>query len=45
MRTDSLMFFSLRIAQLVSLVMIIIGIVLFIYSLRKSKKYEGDENA
>ena len=23
----------------------IIGIVLFIYSLRKSKKYEGDENA
>ena len=45
MRTDSLMFFSLRIAQLVSLVMIIIGILLFIYSLRKSKKYEGDENA
>ena len=45
MRTDSLMFFSLRIAQLVSLAMVIIGIILFIYSLKKSKKYEGDENA
>ena len=45
MRTDSLMFFSLRVAQLVSLVMIIIGISLFIYCLKKSKKYEGDENA
>ena len=45
MRTDSLMFFSLRVAQLVSLVMVIIGIVLFVYSLKKSQKYEGDENA
>ena len=45
LRTDSLMFFSLRVAQLVSLVMVIIGIVLFVYSLKKSQKYEGDENA
>ena len=45
MRTDSLMFFSLRVAQLVSLAMVIIGIILFVYSLKKSKKYEGDENA
>ena len=43
LRTDSLMFFSLRIAQLVSLVMIVIGIVIFIYSLKKSKKYEEDD--
>ncbi len=45
LRTDSLMFFSLRVAQLVSLAMVIIGIILFVYSLKKSKKYEGDENA
>ena len=45
MRTDSLMFFSLRVAQLVSLAMVIIGVVLFVYSLKKSKNYEGDENA
>ena len=45
MRTDSLMFFSLRVAQLVSLAMIIIGAFLFVYSLKKSQKYEGDENA
>ena len=44
LRTDSLMFFSLKIAQLVSLAMIIIGIILFIYSLKKSDKYEGSEN-
>lgn len=43
LRTDSLMFFSLRIAQLVSLVMVVIGIILFIYSLNKSKNYEEDE--
>ena len=46
MRTDSLMFLSLKVAQVVSLIMMIIGIVLFIYSLKKSKKYEeGEENA
>ena len=43
LRTDSLMFFSLRIAQLVSLVMIVIGIVIFTYSLKKSKKYGDDD--
>ena len=42
-RTDSLMFLSLRVAQLVSILMIIIGIVLFIYSLKKGKKY-GEVN-
>ena len=46
MRTDSLMFLSLKVAQVVSLIMMIIGVVLFIYSLKKSKKYEeGEENA
>ena len=45
MRTDSLMFLSLKVAQVVSLIMMIIGVVLFIYSLKKSKKYEeGEEN-
>ena len=44
LRTDSLMFFSLKIAQFVSLFMIIIGIVLFIYSYKKAKYYlERDE--
>ena len=42
-RTDSLMFLSLRVAQLVSILMIILGIVLFIYSLKKGKKY-GEVN-
>ncbi len=41
MRTDSLMFLSLKVAQLVSLAMVIIGIILFIYSFRKKKDYEG----
>ena len=44
MRTDSLMFFSLRIAQIVSLIMIFIGIILFIYSFKNSKKYEGSDD-
>ena len=44
MRTDSLMFFSLRVAQIVSLIMIFIGIILFIYSFKNSKKYEGSED-
>ena len=43
MRTDSLMFLSLKVAQLVSLLMVIIGIILFIYSLKKSSKYERTE--
>ena len=41
MRTDSLMFLSLRVAQLVSLVMVIIGIILFIYSIKKKINYAG----
>ena len=45
LRTDSLMFLSLRVAQLVSLLMVLIGIYLFIYSLHKKIKYEdGDSN-
>lgn len=40
MRTDSLMLFSLRIAQIVSILMVIIGIIIFIYSLKRCKKYE-----
>ena len=45
LRTDSLMFLSLRVAQLVSLLMVLIGICLFIYSLHKKIKYEdGDSN-
>ena len=44
MRTDSLMFFSLRIAQIVSLIMIFIGIILFIYSFKNSKNYEGSDD-
>ena len=40
MRTDSLMLFSLRIAQIVSILMVIIGIIIFIYSLKMCKKYE-----
>lgn len=42
LRTDSLMFLSLKIAQVVSLIMILIGIILFIYSFKKSQKYAGD---
>lgn len=42
-RTDSLMLFDLRMAQLVSIIMIIIGIVLFIFSLKKNKYYKGDK--
>lgn len=45
LRTDSLMFLSLRVAQLVSLLMVLIGVCLFIYSLHKKIKYEdGDSN-
>ena len=44
MRTDSLMFLSFRVAQLVSLFMVVVGIGLFIYSLKKKVRYEGDSN-
>jgi phosphatidylglycerol:prolipoprotein diacylglycerol transferase len=40
LRTDSLMFFNLKIAQMISIIMIIIGIILFVYSKRKDQKYE-----
>lgn len=36
-RTDSLTFFGFKVAQIVSVIMIIIGIVLFIIGLKKSK--------
>lgn len=39
MRTDSLMFFSIKIAQIVSIMMILIGIIIFIYSFCKGLKY------
>lgn len=40
LRTDSLMFLNLKVAQIVSILMIIIGIILFIYSKKKGEKYE-----
>lgn len=40
LRTDSLMLFSLKVAQVVSVLMVIIGICLFIYSFKNGKKYE-----
>ena len=43
MRTDSLMFLTLKVAQIVSLCMIVIGFIVFIYSFRKKIKYEGGE--
>lgn len=39
LRQDSLMFFNLKIAQIVSIIMILSGIILLIYSLKKSKNY------
>lgn len=39
LRQDSLMMFNLKVAQLISIVMIMTGIFLFIYSIKKSKKY------
>ena len=42
MRTDSLMLFDFRIAQIVSIIMVLIGICLFIYSYKKSLKYDED---
>lgn len=42
LRTDSLMFFNFRIAQIVSLIMIISGIVIFIYSLKYSNVYKEE---
>lgn len=39
MRTDSLMFFSFRVAQILSFVMIILGIIIFVYSFKKNRSY------
>jgi len=39
LRQDSLMFFNLKIAQIVSIIMILSGIIILIYSLKKSKNY------
>ena len=43
LRTDSLMFLNLKVAQLVSLFMIIIGIFIFVYSFNNSKVYKEDK--
>ncbi len=39
LRTDSLMFFDLKIAQVVSILMCLAGIILFIISLKKNQPY------
>lgn len=38
LRTDSLMFHHIKVAQIVSIFMILIGIILFIYSIKKGEK-------
>lgn len=40
LRTDSLMFLNLKIAQFVSIIFIIIGLIVLIYSIKKGEKYE-----
>ena len=40
LRTDSLMFHNLKIAQVISIIFIIIGILIFIYRNKKGEKYE-----
>ena len=35
MRTDSLMLFSLKMAQVISIILFILGLILFIYSYKK----------
>ena len=42
LRTDSLMFLSLKVAQIISIIMLIIGICLLIYSFKKQKKYNTE---
>ena len=39
LRTDSLMLGSLKVAQLVSILFVIAGVVLVIYSVKKEKNY------
>ena len=43
MRTDSLMLFNLKMAQVISIVLIIVGIILFIYSSKKNTCYNKIE--
>ncbi len=40
LRQDSLMLFNFKVAQIVSICMIIVGIIIYIYSFRKGVKYE-----
>lgn len=44
LRTDSLMFFNFKIAQIISLAMIILGIVIFIYSFKNCNIYKEERN-
>lgn len=39
LRTDSLMFFNIKIAQVISIIFIISGIILLIYSIKKNNNY------
>ena len=42
LRTDSLMFFSFKMAQIVSILMLIFGAFIFVYSYRKSISYKEE---
>lgn len=44
LRTDSLMFLNFKIAQIISLAMIILGIVIFIYSFKNCNIYKEERN-
>ena len=39
MRTDSLMLFSLKMAQVISIILFILGLILFIYSYKNNELY------
>lgn len=43
LRTDSLMFGSIKMAQVVSIIMFVAGIILFVWSLLKCQKYNEEE--
>ena len=43
-RTDSLMFFNFKIAQIISIISIILGTILIICSKKQKKSIEGDKN-
>lgn len=44
LRQDSLMFLGLKVAQLVSIIMVLAGIILMVYSIKCEKYYHGKEN-